>query len=202
MDQKPKIQNCKDLWHFDRVFAYFSDASQMLPYAKGGGEWCFKNIFLFPICIIQKVTILAPRLSLTFMEIGNQMQNHKVKTNRELIYEDGSFWSTLIFIKIIGSDTVIPITTNRGPLQWLSADGTRWQRGNLVMSMLEERYRLEIALANFREIPLNQTTDVHWGSTLKTWLITWHWHYKMWRWCYINHVNTITSTVIAAKQTA
>ena len=25
------------------------------------GEWCFKNNFLFPICIIQNVTILAPK---------------------------------------------------------------------------------------------------------------------------------------------
>ena len=42
------------------------------------------------------------------MEIGNQMQNHKIETNseRELIYEDGSIWLTLIFIKIIGSDTL------------------------------------------------------------------------------------------------
>ena len=24
-----------------------------------GGEWCFKNIFLFPICIMQKVSILV-----------------------------------------------------------------------------------------------------------------------------------------------
>ena len=27
----------------------------------GGGGRCFKNIFLFSICIIQKVTILAPK---------------------------------------------------------------------------------------------------------------------------------------------
>ena len=40
------------------------------------------------------------------MEIGNQMQTHKIQTNSELIYEDGSIWSTLIFIKIIGSDTL------------------------------------------------------------------------------------------------
>ena len=72
----------------------------------GGGGWCFKNIFLFPIYIIQKVTILAPKLSRTFMEIGNQKQNHKKETNRKLIYEDGSIWSTLIFIKIIGSETL------------------------------------------------------------------------------------------------
>ena len=70
-----------------------------------GGK-CFKNIFLFPICIIQKVTILAPKLSRSFMEIGNQIQNHKKETNSELIYEDGSIWSTLIFIKIIGRDTL------------------------------------------------------------------------------------------------
>ena len=40
------------------------------------------------------------------MEIGNQMQNHKIGTNSELIYEDGSIWLTLIFIKIIGRDTL------------------------------------------------------------------------------------------------
>ena len=32
------------------------------------------------------------------------MQNHKIETNSELIYEDGSILSTLIFIKIIGSE--------------------------------------------------------------------------------------------------
>ena len=40
------------------------------------------------------------------MEIGNQMKNLKIETNSELIYEDGSIWSILIFIKIIGSDTL------------------------------------------------------------------------------------------------
>ena len=40
------------------------------------------------------------------MEIGNQMQNHKIETNSELIYGDGSIWSTIIFIKIIGSNTL------------------------------------------------------------------------------------------------
>ena len=40
------------------------------------------------------------------MEIGNQMQNHKIETNSELIYEDGNIWLTLIFIKIIGSNTL------------------------------------------------------------------------------------------------
>ena len=40
------------------------------------------------------------------MEIGNQMQNHKIETNNELIYEDGSIWLTLFFIKLIGRDTL------------------------------------------------------------------------------------------------
>ena len=31
-----------------------------------------------------------PKISHTFMEIGNQMQNLKIGTNSELIYEDGS----------------------------------------------------------------------------------------------------------------
>ena len=34
------------------------------------------------------------------------MQNYKIETNSELIYEDGSYWSTLIFIKFIGRDTL------------------------------------------------------------------------------------------------
>ena len=34
------------------------------------------------------------------------MQNHKIETNSEAIYQDGSIWSTLVFIKIIGSDTL------------------------------------------------------------------------------------------------
>ena len=55
-----------------------------------GGNDVLKIFFLFPICIIQKVTILAPKQSRTFMEIGNQMQNHKIETNNEPIYEDGS----------------------------------------------------------------------------------------------------------------
>ena len=40
------------------------------------------------------------------MEIGNQMQNHKKRDTSELIYEDGSIRLTLIFIKVIGSDTL------------------------------------------------------------------------------------------------
>ena len=40
------------------------------------------------------------------MQIGNQMQNLKIYSNSDLIYEDGSIWSTLIIIKIIGSVTL------------------------------------------------------------------------------------------------
>ena len=40
------------------------------------------------------------------MEIGNQTQNHKIETNSEVIYEDGSIWLTSIFIIILGSDTL------------------------------------------------------------------------------------------------
>ena len=42
--------------------------------------------------MIQKTNknILAPKQSRTLMEIGNQMQNHKMETNSEPFYEDGS----------------------------------------------------------------------------------------------------------------
>ena len=56
-------------------------------------------------------------------------------------------------------------------------------------------------LGNFREIPLNQTTDVHRGPTLIMRVIAWRWRYITWHWRHRNHVNTITS-VITAKQTA
>ena len=37
----------------------------------------------------------------------NKKSDHfSPETNSELIYEDGIIWSTLIFIKIIGSDTL------------------------------------------------------------------------------------------------
>ena len=54
-------------------------------------------------------------------------------------------------------------------------------------------------LGQFREIPWNKTTDVHWGSTLITRVTTRRWRYITWRWRHRNHVSTITS-VIAAKQ--
>ena len=50
------------------------------------------------------------------------MQNHKIETNSGLIYKDGSIWWTLIFIKIIGSDTLSPITTVRGPFKRRSVE--------------------------------------------------------------------------------
>ena len=56
-------------------------------------------------------------------------------------------------------------------------------------------------LGQFREIPWNQSTDVHRGSTLITRVITWRWRNITWHWRHRNYVNTITS-VIAAKQTA
>ena len=36
------------------------------------------------------MNILAPKQSCIFMEIGNQIVNHTIKTKSELIYEDGS----------------------------------------------------------------------------------------------------------------
>ena len=37
-------------------------------------------------------------------------------------------------------------------------------------------------LRQFREVPWNQTTDVHQVSTLIKRVITWRWHYIVWRW--------------------
>ena len=55
------------------------------------------------------------------MEIGNQMQNHKIETNSELIYEDGSILSTLFFYQNQRKRyTVIPITTVRSPYHMTS----------------------------------------------------------------------------------
>ena len=48
----------------------------------------------------------SPEIKRYIYEIGNQMQNHKIETNSEPICEDGSISSTLIFIKIIGRDTL------------------------------------------------------------------------------------------------
>ena len=54
----------------------------------GGGM--FSKYFSISYMYDTKVTILAPKLSRKFMEIGNQIQNHKIETNSELICEDGS----------------------------------------------------------------------------------------------------------------
>ena len=56
----------------------------------GVREWRFKNSFLFPICIIQKSDHFSLKIKPYIYRIGNQMQNHKIETNSELIYEDGS----------------------------------------------------------------------------------------------------------------
>ena len=66
----------------------------------------FSASFLITPRIIPKVTILAPNLSRILREIEKRMQNHKIETNSKLIYEDGRIWSALIFIKVIGSDTL------------------------------------------------------------------------------------------------
>ena len=44
-------------------------------------------------------------------------------------------------------------------------------------------------LGQFRRIPWNQAMDVHWGSTLITWVITWSWRHR-------NRVNTIPSVIV------
>ena len=49
------------------------------------------------------------------MEIENEMQYHKIGTNSELTYEDGSIWLTLIFYQNSRQlYTGIPFTTVRG----------------------------------------------------------------------------------------
>ena len=56
----------------------------------GGGEgMMFYKIFSISL-MYNKKDHFRPKISRTFMEIGNQMQNLKVGTNSELIYEDGS----------------------------------------------------------------------------------------------------------------
>ena len=61
--------------------------------------------------------ILAPKLSSTFIEIGNQKQNHKIE-NQQPAYIWS--WKHLINFNFYQNYrqryTVIPITTVRGPL--------------------------------------------------------------------------------------
>ena len=71
-------------------------------------DWCFKNIFLFPICLIKKIDNFSPKLKQYIYGNG--------KPSAKLIYEDGNIWSTLIFNQNYRQRyTVIPITTVRGP---------------------------------------------------------------------------------------
>ena len=50
------------------------------------------------------------------MEIGNQMQNHKIEINSQFIYEDGKHLIDIDFYQNCRQRyTVIPITTVRGP---------------------------------------------------------------------------------------
>ena len=54
-----------------------------------GGEDVLKY-FSISYMYNTKSDLFSPKLSRTFMEIGNQMQNHKKETNSELIYKDVS----------------------------------------------------------------------------------------------------------------
>ena len=53
----------------------------------------------------------SPKLSRTFMEIGNQMQSHEIETNSEL----GSIIDFNYYQKYLQQYTVNPITTVIGP---------------------------------------------------------------------------------------
>ena len=64
------------LWYFLIIHTYYF-------WLGLGRGMMIKNVFIFPICIIQNVTIVAPKYSRTFMEIGNQIQNHKIETKME-----------------------------------------------------------------------------------------------------------------------
>ena len=89
-------------------------------------------------------------------------------------------------------------------LTWWGPSRNHWQCLPLLKLLFVSQDRTrgnQNCLGRFREIPWNQTTDVHLGSTLITRVITRHWRYMTWRWRHRCHVNIITS-VIAAKQTA
>ena len=65
------------------------------------------------------------------MKIGNQMQNHKIETMRELVYENGSIWLTLIFYQNYRQRyTVIPITTVSGSFWPLTHTLNKLRRGS------------------------------------------------------------------------
>ena len=85
-----------------------------------GGGGCFKNIFSISYMYNTKSDHFSCKIRGTFMEIGNQMPNHKIETYRELIYEDGSILVDFNFYQNYRQRyIVIPITTVRGPLYLL-----------------------------------------------------------------------------------
>ena len=56
----------------------------------GGEGMMFLKIFSISLMYHKKRPFSTKKKSRTFMETGNQMQNLKIGTNSELIYEDGS----------------------------------------------------------------------------------------------------------------
>ena len=62
------------------------------------------------------------------------MQNHKIETMRELVYENGSIWLTLIFYQNYQNYrqryAVIPITTVRGSFWPLAHTLNKLRRGS------------------------------------------------------------------------
>ena len=73
------------------------------------------------------------------MEIGNEMQYHKIGTDSELLYEDGGIRSTLISIKIIGSNTLsFPLPPSEVLLKTLG----QFQNLGFVIMSTRENIRL------------------------------------------------------------
>ena len=54
----------------------------------GGGNNVQKIVFCFPICSIQKVTVLAKKDSYTCIEMGTKVQYAKIWTDSELTCDD------------------------------------------------------------------------------------------------------------------
>ena len=50
----------------------------------------FKKYFSISYMYNPKSDHFSPKIKPSIMEIGNQMQNHKIVANSELIYKDGS----------------------------------------------------------------------------------------------------------------
>ena len=100
------------------------------------------------------------------MQIGNQMQNHKIETNSEHIYEDGSIWSTLIFIKIIGSDTLwFPLPPSE--VLWWPVFICPWSRSWHWLIVVDTCIKWYENLAKDVKVLLNNKfTDWLWSVTL------------------------------------